>query len=122
MTTTDLLRSEQVAAHLAKGYALGQGGAEEVTDREWIGRAGGGVYHRAATWLDMSPPCWAGAATSTVPCSGRARWRPCSSLYLPHPAVPGMGLGFFRHDANGHRVVGHEDTARIQLGNPVGSR
>ena len=28
--------------------------------------------------------------------------------YRPHPAVPGMGLGFFRHDVGGHRVVGHE--------------
>jgi CubicO group peptidase (beta-lactamase class C family) len=28
--------------------------------------------------------------------------------YQPDPRVPGMGLGFFRSDAGGHRVVGHD--------------
>ena len=28
--------------------------------------------------------------------------------YQPDPRLPGMGLGFFRDDASGHRVVGHE--------------
>ena len=35
-----------------------------------------------------------------------------ATMFEPLPAtsaVPGMGLGFFRHDANGHRVVGHEE-------------
>jgi hypothetical protein len=28
--------------------------------------------------------------------------------YQPDPRLPGMGLGFFRSDAGGHRVVGHD--------------
>jgi hypothetical protein len=28
--------------------------------------------------------------------------------YQPDPRLPGMGLGFFRGDAGGHRVIGHE--------------
>ena len=28
--------------------------------------------------------------------------------YQPDPRLPGMGLGFFRGDAGGHRVVGHD--------------
>lgn len=28
--------------------------------------------------------------------------------YRAHPRLAGMGLGFFRHDAGGHRLVGHD--------------
>jgi CubicO group peptidase (beta-lactamase class C family) len=109
MTATDLLRSEQVAAHLARGYALGRGGAEVVTDREWIGRAGGGVY---SSGRDLARYV---AALLGGGCNEHGSVLRSSTLatmfephYQPHPALPGMGLGFFRHDAGGHRVVGHE--------------
>ena len=68
---------------------LGRGGAEEVTDREWIGQAGGGVYPRAATWLAMSPRhCWAGAATSTVPVLRSSTLATMFEPHLPHPRCP----------------------------------
>jgi CubicO group peptidase (beta-lactamase class C family) len=109
MTTTDLLRSEQVAAHLAKGYVLGRGGAGEVTEREWIGRAGGGVYSSGRDLARYVVALLGGGCNEQGsvlrPSTLATMFEP---HYLPHPALPGMGLGFFRHDAGGHRVVGHE--------------
>lgn len=43
--------------------------------------------------------------------------------YQPDPRIPGMGLGFFRSQAGGHRTVGHDgDLARLPLCSRARSR
>ena len=62
-----------------------------------------------ATWPATSPRCWAAALTSTAavlqPETLATMFEP---HYQPDPRIPGMGLGFFRGQAGGHRTVGHD--------------
>ncbi len=109
MLDSDLARSGRVAAHLATGYVLGRGGAEPVPDRDWICGAAGGVY---------STPHDIGALVAALLGGGaneHGRVLADDSLatmfephYQPDPRVAGRGLGFFRAEAAGHRIVGHD--------------
>ena len=109
MTDTDLVRSSRVASRLATGYVLGRAGPKAVADRVWIDAGAGQIY---STPRDM-----ARFAAALLGSGGNDHGRvlepaTVTTMFEPHyqpdPRIPGMGLGFFRHEISGHRVVGHD--------------
>jgi CubicO group peptidase (beta-lactamase class C family) len=109
MADTDLLRSELVASRLATGYVLGAGGATAVADRDWIDAGGGGIYSTTRDLARYLAALLGGGANEhgrvLQPATLSTMFEP---HYRPDPRLPGVGLAFFRGDAGGHRVVGHE--------------
>jgi CubicO group peptidase (beta-lactamase class C family) len=109
MTDTDLLRSERVKGRLATGYDLGHNGAEAITDREWLGRGGGGTYSSTRDMARYVAALLGGGANEhgsvLQPATLATMFAP---HYQPDLCLPGMGLGFFRYDSGGHLVVSHE--------------
>jgi CubicO group peptidase (beta-lactamase class C family) len=109
MTNADLVRSELIASSLATGYALGPRGAKSVPDREWVGRGGSGIYSSSRDMARFVAALLGGGANERgsvlKPATLATMFEP---HYQPDPRLPGMGLAFFRSDAGGHRVVGHE--------------
>jgi CubicO group peptidase (beta-lactamase class C family) len=109
MSHTDLARSERVMAHLAIGYVFGRNGPEPVPDWEWLGRAGGGVYSSSRDIARYSEALLgAGANEHGSILQPSTLVRMLERHYSPDPRLVGMGLGFFRHDLDGHRIVGHD--------------
>jgi CubicO group peptidase (beta-lactamase class C family) len=109
MTATDLIRSGRMASRLATGYALGPSGATAVPDREWIGAGGGGIYSTTRDMARYVAALLRGGANE----HGRMlRSATLATMFEPHyqpdPRVPGIGLGFFRGDVGGHRIVEHD--------------
>jgi CubicO group peptidase (beta-lactamase class C family) len=109
MADTDLERSDRVRSRLATGYVLGRAGATAVTDREWLGRAGGGIYASSRDTARFVAALLGGGAnehgTVLRPATLATMFEP---HFRPDPRLPGVGLGIFRSDARGHRLVGHE--------------
>jgi CubicO group peptidase (beta-lactamase class C family) len=110
MTSTDLVRSERVVPRLATGYVFGRRGPQPVPDREWICRLGaGGIYSSPRDLGRFVAAVLGGGANEhgrvLEPATLGAMFEP---HYQPDPRLPGRGLGFFRSDAGGHRVVGHD--------------
>jgi CubicO group peptidase (beta-lactamase class C family) len=109
MASTDLLRSERVRSRLATGYELGSRGPEAVTDREWLGRAGGGIY---STTRDLARFVVALLAGGVGEHGRILRPETLAAMLGPHhqpdPRLPGMGLAFFRGELDGHRMVEHD--------------
>jgi CubicO group peptidase (beta-lactamase class C family) len=110
MTTTDLVRSERVASQLATGYAFGRRGPQPVPDREWICRLGAGGIYSTPRDLGRFVAAILGAGANEhgrvlEPATVASMFEP---HYQPDPRLPGRGLGFFRINAGGHRVVGHD--------------
>jgi CubicO group peptidase (beta-lactamase class C family) len=109
MADSSLVRSARVASRLATGYVMGRTGPKAVTDRDWIGAGGGGVYSTPRDMARFAAALLGGGANDHG-----AILRPTTlevmfeHHYLPDPRLPGMGLGFFRRDVAGRRVVGHE--------------
>lgn len=109
MSHTDLVRSERVLAHLATGYMFGSRGPEPVPDREWLGRGAGGIYsssrdlHRLAEAL-----LGAGSNQHGSILQPQTLATMFERHHSPDPRLVAMGLGFFRRDLNGHRIVGHD--------------
>jgi CubicO group peptidase (beta-lactamase class C family) len=109
MLDTDLVRSERVASRLAVGYGFGPSGPRPVPDRDWIGGGGGGVYSTAADLVRYAGALLHGGANE----HGRVlQAGTLASMfevqYQTHPALPAMGLAFFRSDLAGHRVLSHD--------------
>ncbi len=109
MLDSDLVRSGQVAARLATGFVIGRGGARPVPDRDWITVAATNVY---ATPRDLARYA---AALLNGGSNDHGSILPPATLALmfephfqPDPRLPGMGLGFFRSDVGGRRLVGHD--------------
>jgi CubicO group peptidase (beta-lactamase class C family) len=109
MTDTSVVRSRLDGTRLARGYVLAGGGVRAVPDRDWVGAGGGGVY---STTRDMARYVAAllhgggnehGSVLTPATLAGMFE-----AHYQADPRLPGMGLGFFRTDAGGHRVVGHD--------------
>jgi CubicO group peptidase (beta-lactamase class C family) len=109
MADSDLARSERVAARLATGYVLGPGGARPVPDRDWIGAGCGGLYSSTRDMARFVAALLGGGANEH---GSVLRPETLATMFEPHyqpdPRLPGLGLGFFRREAGGHRVVGHE--------------
>ena len=109
MADTDLLRSERVRAGLASGYELGSRGPEAVTDRDWLGRGGSGIYSTTRDLARFVAALLAGGAGER----GRIlRPETLATMFEPHhqpdPRLPGIGLAFFRGELDGHRIVEHD--------------
>ncbi len=108
MENSDIVRSERVRPWLATGYTLGRDGLKAVTDLENVPAGGGAIYSSSA---DMARYAAAllGAASARGPV---LKPETLAVMFAPHyqpdPRIPGMGLGFFRSEAGGHRIVGHD--------------
>ena len=109
MADTDLARSERVASRLATGYVVDRAGPKAVPDRQWIDRAAGQVYSNPRDMARFVAALLGGGANEhgriLEPATLATMFEP---HYQPDPRIPGMGLGFFRHQVGGHRVVGHD--------------
>lgn len=109
MTDTDLLRSEEVVAQLATGYVLGSRGAKAVVDREWLGRGGGGIYSSSRDMARYASALLEGGTNEHGSILQPATLATMFERHHnPDPRLVGMGLGFFCHEAAGHRMVGHD--------------
>lgn len=109
MENSDLVRSERVRPRLATGYALRSRGLKAVADREMAIAGAGSVY---STTSDMaryvSALLGGGANERGSVLRPETLARMFEPHYQPDPRIPGMGLGFFRDEAGGHRTVGHD--------------
>lgn len=109
MTNTDLERTGRIEAHLARGYDLRRGGASAVIDREWVGRAAGGIY---SSTRDMARYAAALLGEGSNEHGTILHSPTLAAMFDPHfrpdPRLPGMGLGFFRSSVGQHRLVEHD--------------
>jgi CubicO group peptidase (beta-lactamase class C family) len=109
MTDTDLVRSERIRPRLATGYELGPGGATPITDRDWIGGAGGGAYSSGRDLARFVAALLGGGANEH---GSILRTATLATMFEPQyqsdPRLPGIGLSFDRGEAGGHRVVGKD--------------
>jgi CubicO group peptidase (beta-lactamase class C family) len=109
MDDSDLLRSERVTAQLATGHTLGAHGPTAVTDRHWVTSAASSIY---STPADMAR--YVAALVNGGAGERGAILKPdtLAMMFEPHwqpdPRIPGMGLGFFRDELGGRRVVEHQ--------------
>ena len=109
MDDTDLVRSERIALKLAAGYVIGRHGAKPVPDREWTCAGSGGIYSTPRDIARFAAALLAGGANEHGGVLKAATLvRMFEPHYQPDPRIPGMGLGFFRGDVAGHRVVSHD--------------
>jgi CubicO group peptidase (beta-lactamase class C family) len=112
MADTDLARSARVTTRRAIGYEFERHGPVPVTDRLWLGSAGGGLY---STPRDLAR---LGAALLELAADGTSASGPilgAGSLaaivapsFQPVPQLPGVGLGCFRGDVAGHFTFSHD--------------
>jgi CubicO group peptidase (beta-lactamase class C family) len=109
MDSSDLARSQRIRSRLATGYQLRARGLVPVTDRENVPAGAGSVY---STTTDMARYVAALLSGGTNEHGTVLRPGTLAELFRPHyqpdPRIPGMGLGFFRGQAGGHEIVGHE--------------
>ncbi len=109
MADSGLVRSDRIASHLATGYTFGSRGATAVPDRDWIGAGAGGIYSTTRDLARFVAALLGGGANE----HGRML-QPATMAtmveahYQPDVRLPGMGLGFFRAEAAGHRLVLHD--------------
>ena len=109
MADSDLVRSDRIASRLATGYEFGSHGAKAVPDRDWIGAGAGGIYSTASDMARLVAALLGGGANE----HGRVlQSATLATMYEPHyqpdARLPGMGLGFFRAETAGHRLVFHD--------------
>ncbi|WP_245673056.1 serine hydrolase domain-containing protein [Nocardia lijiangensis] len=109
MTATTLTPPSSASLDRATGYTLRAHGPEAVTHREMITVGAASIY---STPRDM------GRYLTALLDGGRNEFGMVlepdtlaamfAPQYQPDPRIPGMGLGFFRGSAAGHRVVEHQ--------------
>ena len=109
MADTDLARSDRIRPRLATGYRFGRGGPVAVPDRDWVTRGASAALSTTGDLARFAAALLAGGVGE------RGRILSAETLatmlaphHQPDPRLPGMGLGFFRHDARGHLLVGHD--------------
>lgn len=109
MTDTDLDRSRLAESRLATGYDLGSSGAQAVPDREWVTRGASGISSTTRDMARFISALLNGGADDHGSVLNPAT---LATMFEPHhqpdPRLPGIGLGFFREELGGHRVVGHD--------------
>ncbi|WP_324199057.1 serine hydrolase domain-containing protein [Nocardia amamiensis] len=109
MIDTSLAPPDRAPMRRAIGYALRAHGPKEITHREMITAGAASIY---STPRDM------GRYLTALLGGGRNEHGSVlesdtlammfAAQYQPDPRVPGMGLGFFRGVAAGHRLVEHQ--------------
>ncbi len=108
MTDSDVVRARLVARNLATGYVLGPQGPRRVTDRAWVTT---GASSLVSTTRDMARYVAALVGGGANAHGSILKPSTLALMFEPHfqpdPRVPGMGLGFDRNEAGGHRVIGH---------------
>jgi hypothetical protein len=109
MASTDLVRSERVAARLATGYDLRSHGARAVADYDVVTAGGGAIYSTARDMARYLAALLGGGANQhgvvLKPATLATMFEP---HYQPDPRIPGIGLAFFRANLGGHRTVEHD--------------
>jgi CubicO group peptidase (beta-lactamase class C family) len=109
MEHTDILRSDGVASRLATGYVLGRYGATVAPDREWLTVGATNIYSTTRDLARYVAALLGGGANEH---GSMLRPETLATMFDMHyqtdPRLPGMGLGFFRHDADGRHIVGHD--------------
>ena len=109
MTGTDLARSDPISARLATGYALRAAGPRPVRDCDLVTAGAGAIY---STTRDMARYTAALLAGGSGEHGQILKPETVTSMFAPHyqpdPRLPGVGLGFFRHDLGGHLLAGHD--------------
>jgi CubicO group peptidase (beta-lactamase class C family) len=109
MTDSDLLRSAAVRARLATGYDVGRDGPKPVAERDMVTAGAASIY---STPRDMARYASALLAGGSNDHGSVLRPETVAMMFAPQhqpdPRLPGMGLGFFRADLHGHRVVEHQ--------------
>lgn len=109
MTDTDLIRTAHISRHLATGYEVRAHGPKPVTDRERTTPGASSVY---STPRDMARYLCALLGGGTNEHGSVLAPATLATMYAPHyqpdPRVPGMGLAFFRGEADGHHFVEHQ--------------
>ena len=109
MESSDLVRSERVRARLATGYEMRCRGLKAAVDREIVPAGCGAVY---STTTDMARYVSALLGGGANQHGSVLKPGTLAQLFEPHyqpdPRIPGMGLGFFRGEADGYRTVGHD--------------
>jgi CubicO group peptidase (beta-lactamase class C family) len=108
MANTDMVRSERTRPRLATGYDLGRHGAKPVTDYEMVPAAASSAYSTPRDMAQYLAALLGGGSNEhgsvLKPDTVAAMFEP---HYQPDPRVPGIGLGFWRGEIGGHRIVEH---------------
>jgi len=108
MTHTSLVRTETIASRLARGYTIGRRGARLVEDYELITAAAGGAYSTLRDMARYAAALLGGGANDhgriLTPESLATMFAP---HYRPDPRLSGIGLSFWRAEADGHLVIDH---------------
>jgi CubicO group peptidase (beta-lactamase class C family) len=109
MTDSDLLRSKKVESRLATGYAFGRYGARAITQRDWVCAGAGNIY---STTRDMARYLAALIGGGSNQHGTALKSATLATMFAPQhqpdPRLPGIGLAFYRYDAEGHSIVGHD--------------
>jgi len=108
MTYSDVGRTGLAGRNRATGYTLGPRGPRPVTDRAWVTTGASSLISTTRDMARYVAALMGGGANAhgsilkpeTLAMMFEAHFR-------PDPRVPGMGLGFDRNAAGGHRVIGH---------------
>jgi CubicO group peptidase (beta-lactamase class C family) len=109
MTDTDLRRERRLEARRATGHDVGGRGAVPVVDREWLTRGASGVYSTSRDMARFVAALLGGGRNGDGSIlAGDTLATMFAPQFQPDPRLPGMGLGFFRSEVGGHRVVGHD--------------
>jgi len=109
MVDTELVRTERLASRLATGYALGRRGPTPVPDEDWIGAGAGAIYSTARDLARYAEALVGGGSNDRGSIlDARTLATMFEPQFEPDSRLRGMGLGFFRRDVGGHRVVSHD--------------
>ncbi len=110
MTSTGYLRTPEADARMATGYAMRMGRLRAQFDFDLGSLLGAGAVR--STVSDMTRYAEGLLRTFTGEDEHLLRQETLaemwSSQFTPDPRVPGMGLAFFLHAFDEHRVVGHD--------------
>lgn len=111
MVDSDLVRSERIADRVATGYEIRSRGLRAVAARDMVTAGAASVYSTPRDMARYVAALLGGGrnehGTVLRPATVAMMFAP---HHQPHPRIPGMGLGFFRWDLDGHTAVGHQGT------------
>jgi CubicO group peptidase (beta-lactamase class C family) len=111
MTSSSLLRTGAVEARLASGYEIHSRRLKHVEDREMVTAGAASIY---STPADMARYVAALLGSGSNEHGSILQPETVETMFGPHwqpdPRIAGMGLGFFRAQLDGHRVVRHQGT------------